>query len=223
MSSQFRPKTDEDIAKLEDMIKREAVTIFFTDGGPNFSDHFVALGGAIAASGMPDQLKGFTAYHVGNAFADLSTFEADGEKLKIHYLKDYYKDLKNGSVRLAFFKPKQWKPEWDALLDKAIAEYNGKNYNKWELFWFGVGDVLRLIPVIHNIVDLIPNPAYRKDSVVCSQLSILVFKYIPEIYNAVVGNMDISKMQPEELARRMFAAFDYYYDTETQTMPAPIK
>ena len=211
--AKFRVKTDADIARMSDFVSREPVLIFFVDGD-DVASSLTEFGGMIEAANLPDDLKGFTACHAANVFSDLRTFEADGDKLRYHNLSDYFSKIKSGDVALAFFKPKIWRPEFAPLMQKAIAEYNGQNYNKWELFWFGVGDLL-------HVSNIFGNPAYNKNSVVCSQLAILIFKYIPELYGPVVGNFDISKIQPEELVRRIIEAFDFYYYTESQVITAP--
>ena len=216
----YRTKT---IAEWNQMISGvQPNSIFFVEGD-DFGSMAIQFG-ALGIDAVPDVMKNFTANHAGDYLTDGKTFEADGEKLAWHMLNDYKSKYLSGDVRLAFFSPKVtlWSPYCPALEMKACAEYCGDNYNVWENFWFGVGDFFRLLPPLRPIIDAIPNPAYRANSVVCSQLAILCYKYITSLYNAVLCGQDVSKVQPEELMRRIFSGFDFNFETEQQVVTATV-
>ena len=206
----YKAKTEADWTDLLNHVSDYSV--FFVQGD-DFPSEAIQIGAASFGDDPNDPMKNFTANHAGNLITGLNTFEADGDKLRYHSLNDMKAKFMSGDIRILFYKPENWLPEYIPFVQKAIAEYNGQNYNGWENFFFGVGDALRFTP-LHWLIDLIPNPAYKSNSVVCSQLTILLYKFIDAIYKPIVADLDISKMQPEELARRITRTFVFEYDTE---------
>lgn len=203
--SKFNPKT---IAHWNAMIaKTNAYSIVLVDCDDFLADA-IDLGATVDNVGGNPLLPGFQCCHAFNLLTGLQTFEADGSKLAYHNLNDYQARYLSGDCRLAFFSPKTWMAIADMpLVQKAIQEYLGMTYNKWELLWFGVLDLFHL-------TGLFKNPGYKNNSVVCSQLTVLIYKYIALIYNALLKGMDISQIQPQQLLVNVFTACFLDVDSE---------
>jgi hypothetical protein len=215
MSNKFKEKSVDDFNKMCSVVCDPKIpTVGFAEGS-NFQDMIVQFGAEIAGIDDPElKYKSVIVNHALNTTGNKTqTFEADGIKLRYHDLLDYKNDFMSGKVRLIFYTPKIWMSQFMDEVLKAINEYNNDNYNGWENFWFGVGDFLAGTP-LRPIIGWIPNPAYRKNSVVCSQLAILIYKYIPEIYNTVLAGQDITHMQPETLLILIIKYFNFIYDSE---------
>jgi hypothetical protein len=216
MTEKYDPKTE---AQFNDMVSKVTSSgipgIGFVTGN-NFQDMAIQFGSILSGQEVDlTQYKNVVVNHALNTTGNKSqTFEADGVKLTYHNLLDYKADFMSGNLRMLFYQPPTWiLPGFMDAVDKAIAEYFGDNYNGWENFWFAVGDFMAGTP-LRPIISWIPNPAYRKNSVVCSQLAILIYKYIPEIYNTVLAGQDITHMQPETLLILIVKYFTFIYDSE---------
>jgi hypothetical protein len=155
--------------------------------------------------------------HAGNYLGDSvgKTFEADGKKLAYHLWEDYRTKLKAGKNRVVCFRPRALTVEELGLYRKAVGEYAGENYNKWELFWFGVWGAINKFTPFGGLAGLVRNPAYKKDSVVCSQLAVLCWKYVLRIYTPIVKDKPIENMTPEELFDRILRVSDFVFDTNS--------
>jgi hypothetical protein len=216
MINKYKQKTEDDFKKMIETVTTSGIPCIGFIEGNKFQDFAIQFGAVLSGQEIGlKQYKNVVVNHALNTTGNISqTFEADGVKLTYHNLLDYKADFLSGNIRMLFYQPKIWNvPEFMDAVNKAIAEYLNDNYNGWENFWFGVGDFLAGTP-LRSIIGWIPNPAYRKNSVVCSQLAILIYKYIPEIYNTVLAGQDITHMQPETLLILIIKYFNFIYDSE---------
>jgi hypothetical protein len=184
---------------------------FFVEG-TNFVDTLVQWGTGDDDKG---EVVKASVCHVGNYIGDGvgKTFEADGEKLAYHLFEDYRQRLKNGENRLICFRPKNLTVDELEIFKSGVKSYVGKNYNRWELFWFGVGSAITKFTPFGFVAGLVRNPAYKKDSVVCSQLSALVWQGVDRIYKKLTKDEPIENMTPEKLYDRILRVSDFIFDT----------
>jgi len=150
------------------------------------------------------------------------TIEADGTKVAKHSIMDYKKDLLAGNCRVLVFRPDEPFLESAQKQVEADAEAQvGENYNRWELFWFGVGSILDKITFgIFNKVN-IKNPAFRNNSPVCSQATALCFKNNPPHYNPILQGIDISELTPQIYCDRVGTCFTLTQDTGNNVLAYP--
>lgn len=170
----------------------------------------IGLGETMAGIGKPTLLNNFMCVHAFNFLHDLLTFEANGKKLAYGSIMDYQSRYLSGDVRLAIFSPKG--QYWDvgsapALFDKNVLSYLNDNYNTWELFWFGFLDLTHLNGVFKN-------PGYKNNSTVCDQITALAYKDIQPLFNLLLGGLDISDLQPQNLAVNCCTTCELILDSE---------
>ena len=175
----------------------------------DFAAWAINLGQTLAGIGQDKLLPGFTCCHAFNFISGIQTFEANGKKLAYGNINDYKARFLSGDCRLAVFFPKPvlWSAQAPALFDRAVKEYLNENYNGWELFGFAVLDLF-------HVNGVLKNPFFKNNSCVCDQLTALVYKYITLLYNALLGGMDISDLQPQNLCVNVPKAEDLIIDSE---------